>query len=58
MEELTSTVKQNTDNAKQANMLAQTASDAATAGGHVVERVVTKMRDISASASKVSEIIT
>jgi methyl-accepting chemotaxis protein len=58
MEELTSTVKQNTDNAKQANMLAQTASDAATAGGHVVERVVTKMRDISASASKVGEIIT
>src|SRR5476651_1299911 len=57
MEELTSTVKQNTDNAKQANMLAQTASDAATAGGHVVERVVTKMRDISDSASKVSEII-
>jgi len=58
MEELTSTVKQNTDNAKQANMLAQTASDAATAGGQVVERVVTKMRDISASASKVGEIIT
>ena len=58
MEQLTSTVKQNTDNAKQANMLAQTASDAATAGGHVVERVVTKMRDISASASKVGEIIT
>jgi methyl-accepting chemotaxis protein len=57
MEELTSTVKQNTDNAKQANMLAQTASDAATAGGQVVERVVTKMRDISASASKVGEII-
>ncbi|MEA3126982.1 MAG: methyl-accepting chemotaxis protein [Caballeronia sp.] len=57
MEELTSTVKQNTDNAKQANMLARTASDAATAGGQVVERVVTKMRDISASSSKVGEII-
>ncbi|KLU20851.1 chemotaxis protein [Caballeronia mineralivorans PML1(12)] len=58
MEELTSTVKQNTDNANKANQLAQTASDAAAAGGDVVERVVTKMQEISASSSKVGEIIT
>jgi methyl-accepting chemotaxis protein len=55
---LTSTVKQNTDNANKANQLAQTASDAAAAGGDVVERVVTKMQEISASSSKVGEIIT
>jgi methyl-accepting chemotaxis protein len=58
MEELTSTVKQNTDNAKQANMLAKSASEAAAAGGQVVERVVSKMHEISASSSKVGEIIT
>ena len=58
MEELTSTVKQNTDNAKQANLLAKSASDAAAAGGHVVESVVSKMQEISASSSKVGEIIT
>ncbi|KQR76528.1 chemotaxis protein [Burkholderia sp. Leaf177] len=58
MEELTSTVKQNTDNARQANMLAKSASEAAAAGGHVVESVVSKMQEISASSSKVGEIIT
>lgn len=58
MEELTSTVRQNTDNASRADKLAQNASNAATAGGDVVGRVVTKMQEISASSSKVGEIIT
>ena len=40
MEELTSTVKQNADNARQANQLAVTASSVAEKGGSVVSQVV------------------
>ncbi|MEX3763266.1 methyl-accepting chemotaxis protein [Paraburkholderia phenoliruptrix] len=58
MEELTSTVRMNTENALQASSLANTASSTAAQGGDVVERVVTTMRDISSSSSKVAEIIT
>ncbi|GAB5097820.1 methyl-accepting chemotaxis protein [Caballeronia sp. HLA56] len=57
MEELTSTVKQNTENAQQGNTLAANASEVAARGGAVVSRVVDTMRDISASSTKVSEII-
>ena len=57
MEELTSTVRLNTENAQQASSFAESASATAAEGGEVVERVVTTMRDISTSSSKVAEII-
>jgi methyl-accepting chemotaxis protein len=57
MAELTSTVRENTDDAMQASTIANAASDTAVQGGHVVERVVTTMQDITASSSKVAEII-
>ncbi|GAB7534283.1 methyl-accepting chemotaxis protein [Burkholderia sp. 3C] len=57
MEELTATVKANTDNARQGSSIAGAASQAAAAGGHVVDRVVSTMNDISSSSSKVSQII-
>ena len=56
MEELSSTVKQNADNARQASVLAQNASDVAGRGGAVVARVVQTMGAIDASSRKVSDI--
>jgi methyl-accepting chemotaxis protein len=57
MEELTGTVKQNADNARQANGLATSASEVATKGGVVVSQVVDTMGSISASAKKIADII-
>jgi methyl-accepting chemotaxis protein len=57
MEELTSTVKQNADNARQANALAQTASERASEGGVVVAEVVRTMGQINESARKIVDII-
>jgi len=57
MEELTSTVKQNADNAREANQLAATASDVAIKGGKVVSEVVDTMSSINASANKIVDII-
>jgi methyl-accepting chemotaxis protein len=57
MEELTSTVRQNTENARQGSTLASNASQTATTGGDVVRKVVATMDDISSSSSRVSEII-
>jgi len=57
MEELTSTVKQNADNAREANHLAATASDVARKGGEVVSQVVGTMGEINSSASKIADII-
>ena len=57
MEELTSTVKQNADNALEANHLAATASDVARKGGEVVSQVVGTMGEINSSASKIADII-
>ncbi|WP_284503147.1 methyl-accepting chemotaxis protein [Caballeronia sp. AZ10_KS36] len=57
MEELTSTVRLNTENALQASSLATSASATAAEGGAVVQRVVSTMRDISDSSTKVAEII-
>jgi len=57
MEELTSTVKQNAENAKQANQLAVGASDVARKGGAVVSEVVTTMAAINDSSKKIVEII-
>lgn len=57
MEELTSTVKQNADNARQANILAEFASNVALKGGNVVSQVVNTMDNINTSARKIVDII-
>jgi methyl-accepting chemotaxis protein len=57
MEELTATVKQNADNARQANVLAEVASNVAARGGDVIGQVVGTMGEINSSASKIADII-
>jgi methyl-accepting chemotaxis protein len=57
MEELTSTVKQSAENAKQANQLASGASAIAVKGGEVVGQVVSTMSGISESSKKIADII-
>jgi methyl-accepting chemotaxis protein I, serine sensor receptor len=57
MEELSATVKQNADNAQQANRLAHGALETVTRGGTVVSRVTETMDGITASSRKVAEII-
>lgn len=57
MEELTSTVQHNADNAKQANSLASDAVKVAQNGGSLIEKVVTTMSEINASAKKIEDII-
>ncbi len=57
MEQLTSTVKQNADNARQANELAGTAQQVAVKGGEVVGQVVDTMSAIHQSSSKIADII-
>jgi methyl-accepting chemotaxis protein len=57
MEELTSTVKQNADNARQANQFAVSASEVAGKGGAVMAEVVDTMGAINESARKIVDII-
>jgi methyl-accepting chemotaxis protein len=57
VEELTVTVKQNADNARQANVLAASASEVAVKGGAVVSQVVGTMASIHESARKIVDII-
>ncbi|GBH27157.1 methyl-accepting chemotaxis protein [Burkholderia vietnamiensis] len=57
MEELTSTVRQNAENARQASALAANASAVAEAGGDVVGRGVGTMSEIDDSAKNIREII-
>jgi methyl-accepting chemotaxis protein len=57
MEELSATVKQNADNAKQANQLAQSASTVAIQGGQMVSQVVDTMKGINDASRKISDII-
>lgn len=57
MEQLAGTVRQNADNAHQANQLAVTASEVAQRGGRAVGEVVDTMQAISASSSKISDIV-
>ncbi len=57
MEQLGTTVRQNADNALQANQLAQRASDIAMRGGEVVDRVVDTMRGINESSRRIVDII-
>jgi methyl-accepting chemotaxis protein len=57
MEELTSTVRQNADNARQANQLVLSATREAEKGGQVVGQVVATMGSISDSSRKIVDII-
>ena len=57
METMTETVKQNADNARQANKMVETASEVAVKGGAVVSQVVTTMDDINQSSKKIVDII-
>ena len=57
MKQLSDTVTQNADNARQANQLAQSASSTAIKGGEVVGLVVNTMRGINDSSKKISDII-
>ena len=56
-EQLTETVKLNAERAAQANQLVSAASRVAQRGGEVVSRVVSTMQDISASSSRIADII-
>jgi methyl-accepting chemotaxis protein len=56
MMQLTETVKQNADNARQANMLATNATDIADAGNEAVQSMVGAIGQISSSSSKISDI--
>jgi methyl-accepting chemotaxis protein len=57
IEELTAAVKHNADHARQANMLAATASEVASKGGAVVAQVVDTMGSINASSKEIVDII-
>jgi methyl-accepting chemotaxis protein len=56
MTELTETVKQNADNARQANTLAANAREMSDTGHAAVGTMVTTMQEISADSAKVGEI--
>lgn len=57
MEQLTGTVKNNADNAEQANQLAANAQLMAEKGGKVVSQAVQAMAEINSSSAKIAEII-
>jgi len=57
MEELTGTVRQNADNAKQANQLAAGARGQAEQGGDVVGNAISAMSEINKSSKKIADII-
>jgi len=57
LDELSATVKQNADNAHDANAAVTSAADAARAGGSTVARVVDTMADIHRNAQQVVDII-
>jgi methyl-accepting chemotaxis protein-2 (aspartate sensor receptor) len=56
MDQLTATVRQNADNARQANQLALSASTVAQKGGSTVAQVIERMEAISQSSRKISDI--
>ncbi|BCG65682.1 MAG: methyl-accepting chemotaxis protein [Methyloprofundus sp.] len=57
MEELTNTVKNNADNAQQANQVATTARQLAEQGGSIVSSAIAAMQEINVSSNKIAEII-
>lgn len=58
MATLSDTVKQNADNARQANHLSDVATDVAVKGGEVVNQVIGTMSEINGSSKKIVDIIT
>ena len=58
MEEMTATVRQNADNARLADQLAQAAREQARTGGAVVEQAVAAMGAIDGASRKIADIIT
>lgn len=57
LEELTSMVQLNSNNAKQAAELSKTSKDAAEAGEHEIKNLILAMNEISVSSKKIEEII-
>ena len=57
MEEMTAMVKNNADNAAQANQLAAAARDHAEKGGRVVSSAVAAMNEINVASKKIADII-
>jgi methyl-accepting chemotaxis protein len=57
MEQMTSMVKSNADNAAQANQLAAAAREQAERGGKVVSSAVAAMREINVASKKIADII-
>jgi methyl-accepting chemotaxis protein-1 (serine sensor receptor) len=57
MEEMTATVKQNADNARQANQLGGNARSQADQGSDVVQRAIEAMANINTSSRKIADII-
>ena len=57
MEELTNTVKQNAQNAAEADQLAKVVREQAEKGGLVVKQAVSAMNEINDSSKKISDII-
>ena len=56
-EELTSTVKQNAENARSANDLALTTRERAVSSGEVASRAITAMQEISSASERIADII-
>lgn len=57
MEEITGTVRQNADNARQANQLSASSREEAEKGREVVTNAISAMAEINASSKKISDII-
>ncbi|MGX5659248.1 methyl-accepting chemotaxis protein [Castellaniella ginsengisoli] len=57
MEQITATVRQNADNAQQANTLAASAARTATDGGAIVAELVSTMGEINTKSQQVADII-
>lgn len=57
LEELTSMVQMNSDNAKQAAALSVSSREAAESGEHEIKTLITSMTEISQSSKKIEEII-
>lgn len=57
MEELTTTVRLNASNAKEANQLAEQATLVAASGGDLIQQVVQTMNGINESSQKIADII-
>ena len=57
MEEITATVRQSADNARQANVLAESAARTATDGGAIVTELVGTMDEINGKSQQVADIV-